>query len=254
MLKQTLWKAATLAFAIALAPAAVHAADDAPKPVVEQGALDLLKKMSDTLTAAKALELSITDFREVPTSQGQMITLVTSADIVAERPNRFRADGVVNGAATSFVYDGKTFTALDKDKNLYVQGAVAADQLEAFFSKLAEERGIQFSVADFLSGDPYGVLTKGVVNAYDLGEAVVEGTRTQHLVFSAKGIEWQVWIDPKTNLPRLFAATYTDVPREPRFLVNFKSWNLDAKPAADSFTFTPPKDATAIEFLPQGKS
>ena len=72
MLFQTFRRAALLGgflgFAALAAPAL--AADAAPKPLIEQGALDALKKMTDTLKAAKVIELSITDFREVPSSQG----------------------------------------------------------------------------------------------------------------------------------------------------------------------------------------
>ena len=255
MMKQMSWRAAVLCGFLGLAPFAAPAlaADEAPKPIIEQGALDLLKKMSDTLKAANAIELSVTDFREVPSSQGQMITLATTADITTERPNKFRAEAVVNGAETSFIYDGKTFTALDKTKNLYVSGEIGADKMETFFQKLAEARGIEFSVADFLSSDPYAIFSKGLTNAYDVGTATIDGVVTEHLVFAAKGLEWQLWIDPATNLPRLFTVIYNDVPREPRFLVSFRSWNLKATPAADAFTFTPPKDATAISFLPAGK-
>ncbi len=254
MLFQTFRRAALVGGLLGLAAfaAPAMAAEAAPKPLIEQGALDALKKMSDTLKAAKAIELSITDFREVPSSQGQMVTLVTSADITAERPNKFRAEANFNGAETSFVFDGKNFTALDKGKNLYVTAELGADTMEAFFKKLQESRGIEFSVADFLASDPYAIFSKDLTNAYDVGTTTIDGVTTQHLVFSAKGLEWQLWIDPATNLPRLFTVIYNDVPREPRFLVNFKSWNLKATPAADAFTFTPPKDAASISFLPAG--
>ena len=250
----TFWRAALVGGFLGLAAAAAPAlaAEAAPKPLVEQGALDALKKMTDTLKAAKAIELSITDFREVPSSQGQMVTLVTSADITTERPNKFRAEANINGAETSFVFDGKTFSALDKAKNLYVSAEIGADTMDAFFKQLQETRGIEFSVADFLSSDPYAVFSKDLTNAYDIGTTTIEGVTTQHLVFSSPGLEWQLWIDPATNLPLLFSVIYTDVPREPRFLVNFRSWNLKATPAADAFTFTPPKDAVAISFLPAG--
>lgn len=255
MLKKTVRQAAAiggLLVAIMGGPLAAHA-EDAPKPVVQQEALDLLKKMSDTLKAAPAIKLQVLDFREVPTSQGQMITLVTSADITAERPNKFAAEAVINGVPTKFAYDGKTFAVYDAAKNVYASAPVAAETLDGFFKALAEARGIEFSVADFLSSDPYAVLTKHLDNAYEVGTTTVDGVTATHLVFSAKGIEWQVWIDPATSLPRLFAATYTDAPREPRFLVSFRSIDLKAKPAAGTFTFAPPKDARAIEFLPAGK-
>ncbi len=256
MMIQTFWRAAVVGGFLGLAAIAAPAlaADEAPKPLIEQGALDALKKMTDTLKAANAIELSITDFREVPSSQGQMVTLVTSAEITAERPNKFRAEANINGAETSFVFDGKTFSALDKGKNLYVSAEIGADTMENFFKTLAETRGIEFSVADFLASDPYAIFSKGLTNAYDIGTTTIDGVTTQHLVFSAKGLEWQLWIDPATNLPRLFSVIYNDVPREPRFLVNFKSWNLKATPAAGTFTFTPPKDAASISFLPPGKS
>lgn len=247
-----------LLLAVLCSPLAAQAADQpaaqaagaTPQPIVQQAALDLLKKMSDTLKAAPAMTLSVIDFREVPTTQGQMITLVTNADVTVKRPNSFLAEAVVNGVPTTFSYDGKTFSILDKAKNVYVSEPVASETLDAFFKRLDEAHGIQFSIADFLSSDPYAALTAKLENAYDVGDTVIDGITTTHLVFSAPGIEWQVWIDPATALPRLFAAAYTDMPREPRFLVSFRAVDINAKPTAGAFTFTPPKDARAITFLP----
>lgn len=256
MMKTTFWCAAVISGFLGLAPfaAPAFAADEAPKPIVEQSALTLLKKMSDTLASAQVIQLGAIDFRELPTSQGQMITAITTSEVIAERPNKFRADAVVNGADTTFVYDGKTFTAFDHTKNLYVTAPLASGQIEEFFKKLGEERGIEFAVADFLSADPYAVLTKNLVNAYDAGPTTIDGQNANHLVFSAPGLEWQLWLDAGNNLPIFYAATYTDAPREPRFMVNFRGWNLKATPSPEAFAFTPPAGASSIDFLPTGQN
>lgn len=220
----------------------------APKPVKEQAALDLLKQVSDKLAAARSFSVSVRDLREVATTPGQMMTLVTDARFLVQRPNRLRVEAVVGTADTLMIYDGTTFAVLDKTKNFYATAAAPAT-LDDMLETVGRKHGIHLAVSDFLVADPYALLSKGLVNAYVAGDALLDGVLTKQAVFSAPGIEFQIWIDPATSLPKLMTEAYLGGRRPVNFLIEFDSWNLDAKPGADAFAFSPPAGAKPIDFL-----
>lgn len=249
--------AAVPAFAQSAAPATNAqpenpAAANGEQPIIEQKALDLLKAMSTKIAAAKTFSASIRDMREIPSSQGQMLTFFSSAKFAVERPNKMRADIINDGVDTLAIYDGKTLTMFDEQKNFYVK-ADAPPTLDELIKFAAQAHGIHFAIADFLASDPYAVFSEGLTNAYVVGPTKIEGAPVQHLAFAAKGIEFELWLDDSSNLPRLFTVTYLDAPGVPHFLVQFTRWSPDVSFPGDFFTFTPPKGATAIDFLPPEK-
>jgi len=74
------------------------AADEPPAPkraatnaYIEQTALDQLKRMSETLGAAKALTFRTSNTVEVPAKTGQYLTMFANSEIALERPNKLRA-------------------------------------------------------------------------------------------------------------------------------------------------------------------
>ncbi|MFC7395818.1 DUF2092 domain-containing protein [Chelatococcus sp. GCM10030263] len=215
---------------------------------MDQAALDALKKATARIAEAKSFSIKAFGSREVPSTQGQMLTVFDTVDVEIKRPNKLHADIRSGDNDLAVFYDGKTVTIADDEKKLYASAA-APDTLDAFLSEAAAKHGLQLPMADFLSSDPYAVLTKGLTNAYEVGPALIDGTATRHLAFAAQGLEYQLWLDAKTSLPRLMAVTYLDATRAPHFTIVFKDWSF--RNVADSaFRFTPPKNAAKIEFLP----
>jgi len=225
------------------------AAPAAPAPILDQAALDLLKAATTKIANAKAFEMSVRDLRDVPSDQGQTLIFVNEADVLVERPDKLRLEGSIGGADTTVVYDGKVLSIYDVDKNVVAKAEIAGT-LDDMIRAAAEKHGVHFAFSDFIASDPYGALTAGLTHAYEGPPTKIDATETRHLIFAAPGIEWQLWIDPETSLPRMFAVTYLDRPGQPRFLVDFLSWSLDPEIEDGDFTLALPADATVIEFLP----
>lgn len=230
-------------------PAAGQAAPALPAPILDQATLDLLKATTAKIAAAKAFEIGVRDLREVASDQGQNLIFINEADVTVERPDKLRLDGSVNGSDTTVTYDGKVLSIYDAEKNVVAKADIAGT-LDDMIAAAAEKHGIHFAFADFLTSDPYAVLSKGLTHAYEGPTTEIDGTDTRHLIFAAPGVEWQLWIDPETSLPRLFAVSYVDQPGRPRFLVDFLSWSLDPEIDDGEFSLALPADATVIEFLP----
>ena len=112
--------AASLAGILSVVQSAVVglAADEPPapkraatSPYIEQTALDQLKRMSETLGAAKALTFRTSNTVEIPAKTGQYITLFANSEIALERPNKLRAKVTGEVPNFDFTYDGSTIAA-----------------------------------------------------------------------------------------------------------------------------------------------
>jgi len=218
----------------------------APAPVMEQRALDLLRRMSDRLAAAKAFTFRARSSIEVPATTGQLLDFFTTSDVAVGRPNRLHVSVTGDHPAFQFYYDGKTVTASDPGAHLYAV-AEAPGTLDDMLEFVMNKGGLYFPFVDVLMGDPYAAMTKGITSAFVAGRTDIGGVMTEHLAFAGPGIEWQAWIEVEKALPRLLAVTYTDLDREPHFQVAFSDWNLAAKPSPASFAFKAPAEAKRIE-------
>ncbi len=220
----------------------------APTPIIEQRALDLLKRMSATLGAAKAFTYRSRSTVEVPANTGQFITLFAASEVALQRPNKLRVHVTGEAPNFEFYYDG-TYIAAFAPKTRVYSVAGAPDTIDAMLKGVMDNTGIYFPSADVMFSDPYAVLTKDLTSALVVGPATVDGVPCEHLAFTGPGVNWEIWIATgKSALPRRLVVTYTTVQNFPRFLVDFADWNLKPRLAASRFVFKTPSNATQIAF------
>jgi hypothetical protein len=223
--------------------------ETAPVPIMEQRALDQLKRMSATLGAAKAFTYRSRSTVEVPAKTGQFVTLFATSDVALERPDKLRVRVTGEVPNFEFYYNGRNITAF-APKNQVYSVASAPDTIDAMLKGMADRTGIYFPSADVMFSDPYAVLTKDLTSAFVVGPATVDGVPCEHLAFMGPGVNWEIWIATgKSALPRRLLVTYTQVQNFPRFLVEFTDWNLKPKLAASRFVFKAPGNAEQIAFV-----
>src|ERR1700754_2342094 len=82
-----------ISFAFAFLGPAIGAEPTSSRPTsrVDPGALELLKRMSATLGAAKAFTYRSRSVTEVPARTGQFVTLFSAAEVALKRPDKLRA-------------------------------------------------------------------------------------------------------------------------------------------------------------------
>ncbi len=221
--------------------------ETAPAPIMEQRALDLLKRMSETLMAAKAFTYRSHSTVEVPAKTGQFITLFATSDVALERPNKLRAHVTGEVPNFEFYYNGTHIAAFAPKNNVY--SITSAPGTIDEMLKFMMDKGIYFPSADVMFSDPYAMMTKDLTSAFVVGPATVDGLPCEHLAFMGPGVNWEIWINTgKSALPRRLAVTYKEVQNFPRFLVEFSDWNLKPKLSASRFVFKKPRNAKQIEF------
>ncbi|MEI2780892.1 MAG: DUF2092 domain-containing protein [Candidatus Competibacter sp.] len=222
-------------------------AQPATARVMEQGALDLVKKMSAKLAATRSFVVRTRSSTEAPGGTGQFLTFFTEAVVAVERPNKLSAEIRGDAPPFDFHFDGTQMTAYEPTRKLYATADApkTLDELVPFAAKTA---GILLPFEDVLYSDPHAALTKDATSAFYAGFSVIRGARCEHVALAAPGIEGQIWIDAKTDLPCLIAGTLTKVQGAPRFAVEYYDWKLDPKLPEHLFAFAPPKGATRMDF------
>ena len=232
------------------APADQASKSPAPAPIMEQRALELLKRMSETLVAAEAFTYRSRSAVEVPAKTGQFVTLFGSSEVALERPSKLQIRVTGDVPNFQFYYDGASITAFSPKNDVY-SASSAPPTIDEMLKFVEDKANIHFPSSDVMVSDPYAVMTKDLTSALVVGPSTVDGSPCEHLAFMAPDINWEIWIETgKSALPRRLLVTYTDVTNFPRFAVEFSNWDLKPKLAASRFVFTKPADAKQIEFRP----
>jgi hypothetical protein len=78
---------------------------------IDPQALEVLRRMSTTLGAAKAFTYGSTSILEVPAKTGQFITLFSTVELALKRPDKLRARLTGEGPHFDFYFDGATASA-----------------------------------------------------------------------------------------------------------------------------------------------
>ncbi|MGJ7508651.1 DUF2092 domain-containing protein [Variovorax sp. GT1P44] len=230
------------------APAAAPAKD-----FKDERALALLKAMSDTLTGARTLSFKVRGIVPTPAPTGQYVSLNAASRVVMQRPDKLFVAARGDLFPSDTFYDGKTVTVIGLDGKFYAQRDAAGGALEALMKSVQPGSDATAPFLDLLVADPYAFLTKDFTSAIWVGQTAVGGVKTDHLAFTAPGLDWEVWIGAADKLPRLMVVSYRTGERQPTFTVELSDWKLNAPVPAQTFKASIPKGAVKLEFKQMGQ-
>jgi len=215
--------------------------------LVEPRADALVLAMSDRLLRAGTLAFEADEvYDEVPEHSPRQ-QLTSRRGVVMRRPDRLAGDATGDAIHRSFYYDGKTFSAIDNEQNVWASGTVPPTIDEAL-DWVFDQTGTVVPLADFLYADVYSRLMAGVQRGVYLGIHDVGGVPCHHLSFEQATIDWQLWIDAGSDpLPRKLLIAYKTEDEVPQYVVTIRKWNLNAKVPDDLFRFVPPEGAKRVE-------
>jgi hypothetical protein len=223
-----------------------------PEPVMEQVALDHLKRMAATLQAAQRFTLRAETTAEEFLARGQSIELSAVVEAMVRRPDGVLIERVTDRHHRRFHYDGKSVALIDLDKNLYAtRDDDVPGTITETLDRVQERFGVTMPLSDLVVSDPYAALSDYADSGLYLGEHRVRGVKCHHLAFANEFLEWQVWIAAEgPPVPRQLVITYVEEPGAPRYRAFLSDWDLDAKFGDEVFAFTPPDGAKRIEIAP----
>jgi hypothetical protein len=157
--------------------------------LVEPRADALVRAMSDRLGRAEALAFEADEvYDEVPEHSPRQ-QLTNRRGVVLRRPDRLAGDTSGDAIHRSFYYDAQTFSAIDKQQNVWASGTVPATIDEAL-DWVFDQTGTVVPLADFLYADVYSRLMESVQRGVYLGIHDVAGVPCHHLSFEQATIDW----------------------------------------------------------------
>jgi hypothetical protein len=170
------------------------------------------------------------------------------------RPDKLRINGDGDVESKQLIFDGKTLTLYDKDKNHYGALEIAGD-IDAALEKAGKEYGVRVGLAELGANRLAEHANQGLTNALYVGESKVRGVPCHHLAFDKEKVHYQVWIDAGDKpLLRKVVVTQKQLPSGPQWTAYFSDWNFAPQLADNLFTFTPPEGAQKIKFMPVKKA
>jgi hypothetical protein len=233
---------------------AIMAASQGQNAKVDKQADKLLKQMSDYLTAMNQFSYKSKGEFEVVDNNNKKQKLNYNSEIFVKRPNKMRVNVKNESRDASVFYDGKLFTVLGRNANMYAQ-AEAPATLDAALDSAREKFLLDPPGSDILYTNPYKGLMELVSQGKFMGEEKVNGKTANHLAFKSKDVDWEMWIEKGAMpVPLRYKIISKNEPESPVFTVDFSDWQkgTGANFADQQFEFTPPANAKKIPFMTLG--
>jgi hypothetical protein len=216
-------------------------------PVRDQRALDELKRMSETLAAARSMSFESSSMTPLRGPNGQWVHVFKTARVEMQRPDRLFIQTGGDAFKQNIYFNGKTYTTFAPESKLYASTPMAGS-IDAMLARSDERGGDVFPFSDALLADPYAAWSQGLEGALYVGQSNRNGHLLSHLAFTAKDMDWEVWVGVSDHLPHMVFVKYKGEDRSPTILIEFSKWRLNPKLNAAEFTFVPPRGARAANF------
>lgn len=236
----------TLAAFVIGQSAALAAPNKDIAPVKDLRALKQLKEMSDALANAKSLTFDTTSMTPMRGPNGQWFHILTTSKVLLSRPAHLAVETGGDAVQQKITFDGNTYSVSVPKHHVYSQDQMPGS-IDEMLASAATKGGNVFTFADVLLSDPYTMWAKSLDGAVYVGESERGKEKLSHLMLTSKSVDWEVWLDQKTHLPRIVYVKYTGVEKAPSVMIEFSKWKLNADIPAATFAFVAPKGAAKVQ-------
>jgi len=216
---------------------------------IDPDALQILKGMTDYLGSLQRFSMHTENTYEDVLATGQKIQFGFSSSIIAQRPDKLRAERSDGQARQLFVYDGEALSMYDGGPDFFSIIGVP-DNLDDFLHFARDTLDLVPPTGDMVFTNAFELLTAGITSGFVVGRAVIGGVSCYQLAFTTPVVDWQIWIaDGDKPLPYKYVLTTRDDPAQPQFVTYVSDWNADPKIGDGTFEFEPPATAMEIDFI-----
>jgi hypothetical protein len=210
---------------------------------IDPDAINALNKMAVYLRTLKSFQVKADATTDWVLDDGQTIQFSRRVDLIAVRPDRFRAQVTADDGHRFFFFDGKHFTIFGQLLNYYAT-VDAPPTIEKLTDDLSDKYGIELPLVDLFEINDSSI--KKIRAAVDIGPSTVDGVTCEHYAFRQAGADWQIWIQlGGFPLPRKLAIRTLTDDAKPQHIETL-TWNLAPSFSENAFTFDPPANAQRI--------
>lgn len=216
--------------------------------VIQDGAVEALRAMSNYLMSAKTLEIDTQGSLDVVTNNGQRIQLDGTTNYKIRRPG-FVITYNSDIKSRKFIYDGKTFTVYSPKLGYYATAPAPRTNREVL-DTIYQKFGISLPLEDLFRWGDSGenaARIQALQSAYKVGTTTLDGVPTDHFAFREADVDWEVWIDQGPQpLPHKLVIVDRSDPARPTFTTRLR-WKVNPTFSDSDFTFVPDANAKRIQ-------
>jgi len=225
-------------------PAAPAPTPESPKisPLAEK----LLRRACSELSAADAFTFHAEIVFDQVLRHNVKLQFSGAADYAVQHPDGFAINYNSDLGAKDLWYDGQTLTIFDPPHMVYAV-APMPPTIDGMLASAAKYK-LSIPLSDLAASDPCGI-SKDILFGVYVGVNDVEGTACDHLAFTEKSADWQIWL-PHTGrpLPRKILINYRSQLGAPQWAAVLSDWKFPAEIPESKFHATIPGKAIRIEF------
>lgn len=216
---------------------------------IDAEAMDALKELADYLGSTDTFSFHAEYSFDVVQDSGAKVEFGSSRHTLVSRPNKMRVESQRrDGLKSVVIFDGDNIWAFAPEPNVYAQADQPGDLDESIDFAAAELR-MKAPMAELVSPDLYQTLQTNLTHALYLGETVVAGVQSEHLLLSNDYADFQMWIATGDQpLLQRVVITYREEPGEPQFRAQFLDWDMSPTDTTGKFSFQPPDGAERVRF------
>jgi hypothetical protein len=186
----------------------------------------IVRAMSDYVAGQKTICLAYEAGIEFVADGQQKIQLVSSGQIMIERPDTFRVSRSAGYADVDFQVE-----ALPKPPDRLAQ------DLEGQFS-------FELPGAELLSEQAYATLMNDTTEVRHVGRISIDGAECEHLAFRGREVDRQLWIQIAPRpIPRRYVVTSRTIASAPQYSLHIRDWRTGAGAQAGNAAFKAPDEA-----------
>ncbi len=214
----------------------------------------VINQVCSFLEAQKAFSVDMDITYDNVLTTGEKVQYSAYQQLQVQKPNRLRSSYVGDERVTNLYYDGKSLTLESPNLNYYGTKAAPAT-LDATLDQFEQEYGVTIPMSNLAASQTCADMKSDVKRSIFVGVDMVNREPMYHILLSGKERDYQIWVTrDKQPLLKKAIITYKDLPGSPQYTVYLSNWNFNPQIPANTFTFTPPKDAIKIEILPAAGS
>jgi hypothetical protein len=212
----------------------------------------LLHQMSDYLSSLNTFRVDTVTIDETKVGpDGQKFQQLAESKMTIQRPGEMRIDRVSANGRVMLRDDGRQFSVVNFDKNIYATAASPCNLDQAADFARAQLQ-VDAPGVDLMASHPYEALTEGMTQARYLGLVPMgNGVMAHHLAVTKKEVTYQIWIqDGPQPLPLRYVVTGRNMTAAPQFTIVLRNWQPNAQVPDGTFAFAPPAGARQVAFAP----
>lgn len=250
------------AMGIALAMHAASAADPAttatqaaapvqaaPPPTIDPHADQLLSRMCDGLGASDAFSFHAEVLFDKVLPHTVKVQYAGEMNFALQRPDELVVDYHSDLGGKQLWYQNDTLTIFDDPHQMYASMKVPTT-IDTMLDQVVQSHHLTLPLSNLAYSDPCMRVRKQIIFGTYVGVNDVNGVDCDHLAFSSRDIDLQLWLDRSGKpVPRKIVINYRTEPGAPEYIAVLSDWKFPKQISDSHFQPQLPKEAKRIEFL-----